>query len=146
MYKFFLTLSYCLLLYRPAQAQDGYGNQWVFGFFNAPQVSGTLLNFNDDTLIVKPIKKNMELGPSCTVMCDSVGKLLFYSNGCSIANAKHQTMPNGGGIGMGFLAGYCNHNSPITQGIIALPKPGSGHLYYLFILTLPIFTMRLFLL
>ena len=137
MRKFFLTFSYCLLLYISGQAQDGYGNQWIFGEYIPPQASGTLLNFNGDTLTVKPIRKDMELGPSSTVMCDSAGKLLFYSNGCYIANAKHQPMTNGGGIGVARLSGYCDSGgSPLTQGIIALPKPGSNHLYYLFYLDL----------
>ena len=83
------------------QAQDGYGNQWIFGQFSSPNPSGALLNFNNDTPLVVPFNKPMELEGSCAIMCDSVGQLLFYSNGCYIANANHQMMLNGGGIGKG---------------------------------------------
>ncbi|HRI59716.1 MAG TPA: T9SS type A sorting domain-containing protein, partial [Saprospiraceae bacterium] len=96
--------------------------------------SGTILNFNDDTLKIEPVDKPMELEGSCAIMCDSVGKLLFYSNGCYIANATHQMMANGDSIGKGFLeTSFCNTGgNPLIQGMIALPKPGSDHLYYLF--------------
>lgn len=115
-------------------SQDGYGNQWIFGRFDTPQPSGTILNFNGDTLKIEPINKPMELEGSCAIMCDSVGKLLFYSNGCYIANATHQMMVNGDSIGKGYLeSSFCNTGgSPLTQGMIALPKPRSSHLYYLF--------------
>jgi hypothetical protein len=117
-----------------ANAQDGYGNQWIFGRNSTPNPSGTLLNFNNSTPQVTYFNKPMELEASCAVMCDSVGKLLFYSNGCYIANANHQMMINGGGIGKDLLeTSFCDSGgNPMPQGIIALPKPGSNHLYYLF--------------
>jgi hypothetical protein len=119
-----------------AEAQQGYGNQWIFGRFSSPNYSpsGTLLNFNDDTLKIEPVDKPMELEGSCATMCDSAGKLLFYSNGCYIANATHQLMANGDSIGKGKLeTSFCNTGgNPLIQGIIALPTPGSDQLYYLF--------------
>jgi Secretion system C-terminal sorting domain len=117
-----------------SNAQDDYGNQWIFGRFSTPNPSGTLLKFNNGAPQVTFFNKPMELEASCAVMCDSVGKLLFYSNGCYIANANHQVMINGDGIGKDKLeTSFCNSGgNPLTQGIIALPKPGSNHLYYLF--------------
>lgn len=127
-------LLFFLLLSAHVLAQYGYGNQWIFGRFYDPQPSGTLLDFGGGSLHVTPFNKRMELEASCTVMCDSAGKLLFYSNGCYIANATHQTMENGHDIGRGKLkTSFCNTGgNPMTQGIIALPKPASKHLYYLF--------------
>ncbi|MCW5922790.1 MAG: T9SS type A sorting domain-containing protein [Saprospiraceae bacterium] len=117
-----------------ANAQQGYGNQLIFGRFNSPYPSGTILNFNGDTLKIEPVNKQMEFEGSCAIMCDSVGRLLFYSNGCYIANAAHQVMANGDSIGKDLLeASFCKTGgNPLIQGIIALPKPGSSHLYYLF--------------
>lgn len=76
----------------------------------------------------------MELEAACAVMCDSTGKLLFYSNGCYVANSTHQMMVNGDSIGKGYFeTSFCKTGgNPLTQGMIALPKPGSNHLYYLF--------------
>lgn len=113
-----------------AFAQNGYGDQWIFGAFS----NGSIIKFNDDTFDMHPIVKEMKLEASCAVMSDSSGNLLFYSNGCYIANVNHQIMMNGDSIGKGYLeSSFCETGgSPITQGIIALPKPGSNHLYYLF--------------
>lgn len=128
---FFLLL---FLFLNVSLAQDGYGNQWIFGRFETPYPSGTILNFNGDILKTEPIDKPMELEGSCAIMCDSAGKLLFYSNGCYIADATHQMMENGDSIGKGYLeSSFCNTGgNPERQSIIALPKPGSNHLYYLF--------------
>lgn len=117
------------------KAQQGYGNQWIFGSFDErPKPSGTILNFNNDTLKIEPINKPLDLEGSCAIMCDSLGKLLFYSNGCYITNAIHQMMVNGDSIGKDKLeTSYCKTGgNPLIQGMIALPKPGSNHLYYLF--------------
>ena len=58
-------------------------------------------------------------------MSDTAGNLLFYTNGIQVWNKNHQIMPNGN-----FLI---NSYSPVapTQ-ILAVPKPGSSNLYYIF--------------
>lgn len=128
-----LIFSLVVLLPSISKSQDGYGNQWIFGR-NSTNISGTILNFNDSPPKTEPINKPMELEGSCAIMCDSVGKLLFYSNGCYIANATHQMMTNGDSIGKKYLeSSFCNTGgNPMTQGMIALPKPGNSNLYYLF--------------
>lgn len=129
------TILFFLVFLLPSasKSQDGYGNQWIFGR-NSTSPSGTILDFNGGTLKIEPVNKPMELEGSCAIMCDSVGKLLFYSNGCYIADATHQMMANGDSIGKKYLeSSFCNTGgNPMTQGMIALPKPGSNHLYYLF--------------
>lgn len=127
-----IFFSCCALYAISLHAQDGYGNQLIFGRSNAPSTS-TILQFNDGVLEVESVVKNMELEGSCTVMCDSVGKLLFYSNGCYISNADHEMMVNGDSIGKAKLeTSYCNTGgNPVIQSIIALPAPNSSHLYYL---------------
>ncbi len=66
----------------------------------------------------------MELESTCAIMSDSMGKLLFYSNGCYIANASHQMMTNSDSLAHGLLeSSFCNSGgNPLTQGMIALPK------------------------
>ena len=73
----------------------------------------------------------MEMEGSVAVMSDSAGNLLFYSNGCYIANRHHEMMPNSDSIGLGKLeTSFCNTGgNPMTQGIIALPAPSGGSLY-----------------
>jgi hypothetical protein len=57
------------------------------------------------------------------VMCDTNGDLLFYSNGDSVWNKNHQTMPNG-------VGGHSYEQS--HQSALSLPKPGSSNIYYIF--------------
>ena len=127
----FLVVSICPLY--SCLAQDGFGNNWVLGRALG-QVNSTLLDFNSGTVEVVTIQKQLELEGSVAVMSDSVGDLLFYSNGCYIANRHHEMMPNSDSIGLGKLeTSFCNTGgNPMTQGIIALPAPSGGSLYYMF--------------
>ncbi|MBI1781155.1 MAG: gliding motility-associated C-terminal domain-containing protein [Sphingobacteriales bacterium] len=54
---------------------------------------------------------------------DSTGKLLFYTDGSTIWNAKHQVMPNGSGL----LGNYSS-----SQSAIIIPKVGDPIRYYVF--------------
>ncbi|MCD4725304.1 MAG: hypothetical protein K8R63_10735, partial [Bacteroidales bacterium] len=58
-----------------------------------------------------------------SVMSDTNGNLLFYSNGDSVWNKNHHTMANGNG-GDNFEQGI--------QSAICLPKPGSDSLFFIF--------------
>jgi hypothetical protein len=115
-------------------AQEGFGNNWVLGQGVWNGVSGSLLSFNNYTINVAPIQMEMELEGSVAVMSDSIGNLLFYSNGCYIANRHHEMMPNSDSIGLGKLeTSFCNTGgNPMTQGIMALPAPSGGNFFYLF--------------
>ncbi|MBK7174998.1 MAG: gliding motility-associated C-terminal domain-containing protein, partial [Bacteroidales bacterium] len=57
-----------------------------------------------------------------TVMSDTAGNLLFYTNGEKVWNRNHTLMPNGS---------YLNGHSFNEQPCIAILKPGSTHIYYL---------------
>jgi len=58
-----------------------------------------------------------------SVICDSNGSLLFYSNGEKVWNRNHQVMPNGDGF-MG--------NASSTQAALIVPLPSSNRYFYLF--------------
>ncbi len=93
---------------------QGEFNKWYFGvnagidFNSTPPVglSGSAMN----TMYVS----------AC--VADSLGNLLFYSQGLSVYNRNHQVMPNGNGLFGGQQ----------TQGVFAVKKPGSENLYFLF--------------
>ncbi len=107
--------------------------QWVFG-----RDGGTILNFNIEPPAIEQIDKEMDMKSGSSSICDTDGNLLFYSNGCYIANSIHEMMENGDSIGMGYLeSSFCeNGGSPNTQGVLILPKPTSDSLYYIFYLDL----------
>ena len=68
-------------------------------------------------------------------VCDKDGNLLFYTNGCHIAGANHEIMPNGSGLNNGvwleeFRNGICT-DYPGTQDILILPDPEFVNGYYI---------------
>jgi len=81
------------------------------------------LDFNSSPPV--PLLNNeMFLGFNATVsISDSLGNLLFYSNGLNIFNRDHQIMPNGSWLLFGM-----NYSQPV----FAVKQIGNDHLYYLF--------------
>jgi hypothetical protein len=132
-----------------AISQDKYDHQWVIGYdttISKEYGNGILLNFNYDPVNVSLLKtiNNFSMEGSNTSMCDENGKLLFYSNGCNIIDARGMIMENGDSINPGLVqSNYCPSGNPASQGVIALPAPGNSKLYYLFNLDLdmPFFMM-----
>ncbi len=61
----------------------------------------------------------------CSVLSNSIGQLIFYTNGVTVYNRNHQIMVNGTGL-MG--------DDSTTQSSVIIQKPGSTHLYYIFTL------------
>jgi hypothetical protein len=61
-------------------------------------------------------------------MSDADGNLLFYTNGCQVANRYNVVMPNGDGLNPGSLnAQVCPWKGyTVPQGAIALPMPGDS--------------------
>jgi outer membrane protein OmpA-like peptidoglycan-associated protein len=59
----------------------------------------------------------------CATLSDSLGNLLFYTDGITVWNRNHLPMPNGTAL----------HGDPSsTQSAIIIPKPESKNLYYVF--------------
>lgn len=90
-------------------------NNWFFGF-NAG------LNFNGPNPIAASGGKVNTTECSASIS-DSLGELLFYTNGTSVFDRNHNQMPNG----FGLLS-----NASSTQGALIIKKPDSKNLYYIF--------------
>jgi len=65
----------------------------------------------------------MDTNEGCSVLSDSNGALLFYTDGRTVWNKFHQVMKNGTG-----LPGH----SSSTQSALIVPKPGSEYIYFIF--------------
>src|SRR5688500_2612049 len=110
----FRILLFLIALTKILICQKEY-SQWYFGnkagidFLASPP--GPLTNGAMNT---------ME-GTAC--ISDSLGNLLFYTNGESIWNKNHMIMANGTG-----LTGHVS----TTQSALIVKKPGSQHLFYVF--------------
>jgi len=67
----------------------------------------------------------MSVWKGSATMSDTAGNLLFYTDGERVWNKNHQLMPNGN-----YLINSYGRVQP-TQ-VLAVPKPGSNNLYYIF--------------
>lgn len=95
-----------------AQAE---ANLWYFGDFAG-------VDFSSGKAI--PISNSkMKTEEGCAAISDKDGNLLFYTDGISVWNRLHETMPSGTEL-MG-------HPSSTQSGVI-IPKPGSKDIYYVF--------------
>ncbi|GAC1376079.1 MAG: hypothetical protein NVSMB30_20990 [Hymenobacter sp.] len=89
---------------------------WYFG-----QQAG--LTFADGNS-PKPLNDGkMTTYEGCAVATTAKGELLFYTNGETVWNRKHQPMPNGHKL-MG--------SGSSTQSALIVPDPGSGNVFYIF--------------
>ena len=78
---------------------------------------------------------NLQFSGNNASICDIDGNLLFYTNGCHVADANHDIMPNGSGINeSNFLEEFRQDTCadyPGIQDIMILPDPADEDGYYL---------------
>lgn len=107
----------CLLLFAVVSATlsaNAQSNLWYFG-------ANASLDFSGGAPVALVNGASYSLDNSATAS-DTLGNLLFYSNGLSVWDANHNTMPNGGGLLGSNNSGQC---------VLAVHQPGTD-LYYLF--------------
>lgn len=93
-------------------------NVWYFGYnagvdFN----SGTPVALTDGAL---------STFEGVASICDSLGNILFYTDGITVWNKNHTVMTNGNGLKGNFSA---------TQSGVIVPSPGNETIYYIFTVT-----------
>ena len=107
-----LIIIGCISLQALAQKE---GNIWYFGSYAG-------LDFNSGSPV--PLTNGaLNTAEGCATISDANGNLLFYTDGSTIWNKNHVTMPNGTGL-LG--------NSTSTQAGLIIKQPGSANLYYVF--------------
>ena len=114
--KNLITLSF-LFIYSivVAQVGDKHDYIWVLGYdvdVSTPEGQGNLFDFNGDTLEVSFLVKDMNIDFTHASIADTAGNLLFYTNGCYIADASHEMMENGDEINY-----QSNANLAVTIGL-----------------------------
>ncbi|MBK5283815.1 MAG: T9SS type A sorting domain-containing protein [Bacteroidia bacterium] len=90
-------------------------DKWYFGVLAALDFTGG----NPVAVSLSSINTN----EGCSSISDSLGNLLFYTDGLMVWNRNHTPMPNGTGLMGGISA---------TQSALIVPFPGSTTLYYIF--------------
>jgi gliding motility-associated-like protein len=91
-------------------------DRWFFG-----QNAGLDFRPQDPEADLTNYMLNVPTSPA--VMADSMGNILFYTDGTKVYNRNDYLMPNGDG-----LHGYVGYTMPA----LILPKPGSDSIYYIF--------------
>lgn len=120
-------------------AQEKRDYQWILG--DRGEGNGVIIDFNTIPPNVSQLTIGLRAGSSNTSMCDADGRLLFYSNGCYIANREHQQMDNSDSLTSGFLYDEAcriskGGSAPMAHGVLSLPYPGQQDRYLLFNLDL----------
>ena len=133
----FLPVLLIVVLTLPlhAQKQD---NVWLFGYrYSFENLSNsTQFNFGDSLVITESyLSRAMSIDDSNTTICDSLGNLLAYSNGCYIAKADGSEIANSEGLNPGILYdAQCSMNDGynIPQSMLMLPDPVDDSIIHLF--------------
>jgi hypothetical protein len=113
---------------------QNFDNYWIMGY-NTPSsdttFGGTVLDFNSSPPNIYYQYTDMNFLETNASMCDSVGNLLFYTNGIYVANRNHSPMLNGMMLNPGQVANDYNESGyHLNQGAFALPHPTNSNLYY----------------
>lgn len=111
----FYSLIFIILLLSNKSYSQGEGNIWYFGIYAG-------IDFNSGHAV--PLTNSaLNTSEGCSVMCDSTGNLLFYTDGITVYNRNHGTMWNGTDL-LG--------NSTSSQSAIIVKDPGNSSRYYIF--------------
>lgn len=80
---------------------------WLFGYQSNQLDStfgGTAIDFSANPPLIAYEYRDMWFSQVNASICDTAGRLLFYTNGIYVANAQGEPMENGEGLNPGELA------------------------------------------
>jgi Secretion system C-terminal sorting domain len=144
MYKYYICFICFFLGAIHLRSQDKYGYTWIFGHDYHPVLpGGSMLDFGTVPMRIENFDIVLGMGQTAIISNPVSGKLLFYTDGCAIANSRHQKMANGDSINYSKSIGYARSCRELTvgyranQGVIALPFPGRPDQYAMFHLQAP---------
>ncbi|BDS14743.1 T9SS type A sorting domain-containing protein [Aureispira anguillae] len=124
----FIVLGLIYSLNCFAQQHDNY---WLVGAGQSG-IKSTQITFSG-SFALDSISRNMRINRAAISISDSIGNLIFYSNGIKIHNAQHQLMQNGDSLNPGQVAdNFRQTGYPINESMIAIPHPVQTNKYYIF--------------
>ncbi len=134
MKKLFFILILAVVNSNYLQAQ-GQNNLWLMGYqnYNPLPWGATNIDFlsNFPNVYFEP-NRVMEIQITSVSVADSIGNLLFYSNGAWIANRKNQLMVNGDSLNPSYYTTISYQTGLRLIGShIAVKMPSNDSLYYL---------------
>ncbi len=130
--KYFI---YILFLNPFVVFSQGVDNLWLTGYdCGSGSICGvTATNFSSGYPDTSHVNISMNFLDCNANISDSLGNLLFYTNGIYIANSNNDTMVNGSGLSpSSYTTQHINVGLRVKQGNLILPMPGNSNLFYLF--------------
>ncbi len=123
-----------LLLIPCAVYSQGISNLWLSGYSSIiyNRFGGTNIDFRAGFPDTSTVDREMSFSASNANISDSLGRLLFYTNGIYIANSLNDTMVNGSNLNPNTYTSQARYGLNVKQGNLILPMPGSPNIYYLF--------------
>jgi len=113
--------------------QEKWDYNWMIGTQNGnPAGDGSLISFKDGIVSIQYIQKEMNMHTDNATVSDGDGNLLFYTNGCYIANKENAQMPNGNNLNPGSVhTNFCANGYPVSQGVLAFPSIEDENIFYI---------------
>ena len=132
-----IVLLLSLVFSFPVFSQEKRDYNWIMGKDSQsgnPNFGVQKMFFGKNGIELEYTWTDMDMKVTSTSMSDTQGNLLFYTNGCWVANTEHEEMENGGNINYSNIyQSSCNNSGyRVPEGIISILKPGSEDYYYLF--------------
>lgn len=139
MVKYFFVCQILFLFSLPVHSQK-HDYIWIIGDDNQPNYTlrgGATLDFNSTPRKTYYNYRTVNMFTTNASICDSLGRLVAYSNGCDIAGPDDQILPNGEDINLGEVHTWqCDDlDDGYTAGFqsaLMLPQPGNLNFYYFF--------------
>ena len=134
-HKFLLILCMLWVLAGShAQAQQGLKNLWMGGFEEESGLpwGGTDLDFIFEEVVISQVDREIDFKRTNTNITNTIGTLLFSTNGAYIANASGDTMPNGTGLSPSNYTSTFPAGLHLPQAVMILPWPENPDLFVLF--------------
>ena len=138
MYIRLIIIFFLLFNSAIAHSQDKRDYQWFFGTDQDASSEFRALKFDFNEIPFAPDLRDggLSFDRNNVSISDKNGELLFYSNGCAIANREHEVMMNGDSINAGeffedfWFGGSCLGGYPGRQDILILQDPTTEEGYY----------------
>ena len=129
-----VVLSVLCVSFIHAQDDIKFDYIWLTGYASwggdTAKWGGTIIDFHTLPPTVSYEYRDMDFRVTNASICDSIGNLLFYTNGIYVADASGDTMLSGVPINPDPYTQSWNAE-PLQQGALILPLPESKHIYYL---------------
>lgn len=133
----FLVIIFCTIYKGVCQRHD---QVWVIGDDNSPTYNtdgGQTINFGTNPPQAYYNYRKLNMRPCNASLCDSLGNLLAYTNGCDIAGADDEIIEGGDTINAGYVnylqcRQYNNGYTSGSQSAVMLPMPDTAGIVFTF--------------